>query len=52
MGDGLSIQEGDAVKATGKIAQVPVGEKFLGRVVDGLARPVDGKGEIESNIHV
>ena len=49
MGDGLSIQEGDAVKATGKIAQVPVGEKFLGRVVDGLARPVDGKGEIESN---
>ena len=49
MGEGLSIQEGDAVKATGKIAQVPVGEAFLGRVVDALARPVDGKGEIASS---
>ena len=48
MGEGLSIQEGDSVKATGKIAQVPVGEAFLGRVVDGLARPIDGKGEIVS----
>jgi F-type H+-transporting ATPase subunit alpha len=48
MGEGLSIQEGDAVKATGKIAQVPVGEAFLGRVVDALARPVDGKGDIAS----
>ena len=36
MGDGLKIQEGDSVKATGKIAQVPVGEAFLGRVVDAL----------------
>ena len=49
MGAGLSIQEGDAVKATGKIAQIPVGEAFLGRVVDALARPIDGKGDIESN---
>jgi len=48
MGEGLAIQEGDAVKATGKIAQVPVGEAFLGRVVDALARPIDGKGEIAS----
>ena len=48
MGEGLSIQEGDAVKATGKIAQVPVGEAFLGRVVDALARPIDGKGDIAS----
>jgi F-type H+-transporting ATPase subunit alpha len=48
MGEGLSIQEGDAVKATGKIAQVPVGEAFLGRVVDALARPIDGKGDIPS----
>merc|ERR1711966_451857 len=46
---GLSIQEGDAVKATGKIAQVPVGEAFLGRVVDALARPIDGKGDIPSS---
>ncbi len=49
MGGGYEIQEGSSVKATGKIAQVPVGEAFLGRVVDGLARPLDGKGEIASN---
>jgi len=49
MGNGLQIQEGSAVKATGKIAQVPVGEKFLGRVVDALARPIDGKGEIAAD---
>jgi len=48
MGDGLQIKEGAAVKGTGKIAQVPVGEAFLGRVVDALARPIDGKGKIES----
>jgi len=46
MGDGLCIQEGASVKATGKIAQIPVGEAFLGRVVDALARPIDGKGDI------
>lgn len=46
MGDGLNIQEGASVKATGKIAQIPVGENYLGRVVDALARPIDGKGEI------
>nr|ANA57003.1 CF1 alpha subunit of ATP synthase [Pyramimonas parkeae] len=49
MGSGLSIQEGDSVKATGKIAQVPVGEAFLGRVVDALARPIDGKGAITAD---
>eukprot|EP00982_Pelagococcus_subviridis_P005084 29472-Pelagococcus_subviridis.AAC.15 len=49
MGDGLAIQEGDPVKATGKIAQVPVGEAFLGRIVDGLARPIDGKGDIKAD---
>jgi F-type H+-transporting ATPase subunit alpha len=48
MGSGLSIQEGSSVKATGKIAQVPVGEAFLGRVVNALARPIDGKGDIAS----
>jgi F-type H+-transporting ATPase subunit alpha len=48
MGDGITIQEGASVKATGKIAQIPVGEAFLGRVVDALARPIDGKGEIPS----
>ena len=49
MGDGLSLQEGASVKATGKIAQIPVGENFLGRVVNALAKPIDGKGEITSN---
>jgi len=49
MGDGLSLQEGASVKASGKIAQIPVGEAYLGRVVDALARPLDGKGEIVAN---
>ena len=46
MGNGISILEGSTVRSTGKIAQVPVGEAFLGRVVDSLARPVDGKGDV------
>jgi F-type H+/Na+-transporting ATPase subunit alpha len=46
MGDGRELQEGSTVKATGKIAQVPVGDAMIGRVVDALARPLDGKGEI------
>jgi F-type H+-transporting ATPase subunit alpha len=48
MGEGRELTEGSSVEATGKIAQIPVGEGFLGRVVDGLARPIDGKGDIES----
>nr|YP_009511449.1 ATP synthase CF1 subunit alpha [Gracilariopsis mclachlanii]AXI97326.1 ATP synthase CF1 subunit alpha [Gracilariopsis mclachlanii] len=44
MGDGRNILEGSSVKATGKIAQIPVGDSFLGRVVDPLARPIDAKG--------
>jgi len=48
MGEGRDIQEGSSVTATGKIAQVPVGEALIGRVVDALARPIDGKGEIQS----
>jgi F-type H+/Na+-transporting ATPase subunit alpha len=46
MSTGRSIQEGSAVKATGKIAQIPVGDAIIGRVVDALARPIDGKGDI------
>nr|YP_009105334.1 CF1 alpha subunit of ATP synthase [Koliella longiseta]AIT93960.1 CF1 alpha subunit of ATP synthase [Koliella longiseta] len=46
MGEGLTVQEGTSVRATGKIAQVPVGDAYLGRVVNSLARPIDGKGEI------
>jgi len=46
MGEGLGIQEGSTVKATGKIAAVPVGYGMLGRVVNSLGQPIDGKGEI------
>jgi F-type H+/Na+-transporting ATPase subunit alpha len=46
MSDGRSISEGSTVTATGKIAQIPVGDAMIGRVVDSLARPIDGKGDI------
>ncbi len=46
IGDGYGIQEGSTVKASGKIAQIPVGEGLVGRVLDSLARPIDGKGDI------
>ncbi|KAM0058742.1 putative H(+)-transporting two-sector ATPase [Helianthus debilis subsp. tardiflorus] len=49
MGDGLLIQEGSSVKATGKIAQIPVSEAYLGRVINALAKPIDGRGEISSS---
>ena len=42
------IEEGDTVKRTGRIMQVPVGEAMIGRVVDALGRPIDGKGPIEA----
>jgi len=48
MGEGTTVQEGTSVRATGKIAQIPVGDGFLGRVVNSLARPIDGKGEIST----
>jgi len=48
MGQGTSVQEGSIVRATGKIAQIPVGDQFLGRIVDALARPIDGQGSLES----
>ena len=46
MGDGRNIQEGSTVTATGRIAEIPVGDAFLGRVVNPLGQPLDGKGEI------
>ncbi|CAL5184992.1 unnamed protein product [Lathyrus oleraceus] len=49
MGDGLMIQEGSSVKATGRIAQIPVSEGYLGRVVNALAKPIDGRGEISTS---
>jgi F-type H+-transporting ATPase subunit alpha len=47
-GEGRGIKEGDIVKRTGKIASVPVGKTLLGRVVDALGRPLDGKGVIHA----
>ena len=49
MGDALGVQEGSTVKATGKIASVPVGEAMQGRVVNPLGQPIDGKGEIPTS---
>ena len=49
MGLGRSILEGSSVKATGKIAQIMVGQDYLGRVVDGLGQAIDGKGDIKGS---
>jgi len=49
MGNGIGILEGSTVRSTGKIAQVPVGDAFLGRVVDSLARSIDGKGDVDAS---
>ncbi|MGB2695433.1 MAG: F0F1 ATP synthase subunit alpha [Dehalococcoidia bacterium] len=48
LGDYSQIKEGDEVRATGRIAEVPVGEALIGRVVDGLGNPIDGKGPIST----
>src|SRR5437763_11201646 len=48
MGDSEHIEEGQTVRRTGEVLSVPVGDGFLGRVVDPLGRPIDGKGEIAS----
>ncbi|HHQ14841.1 MAG TPA: F0F1 ATP synthase subunit alpha, partial [Chromatiales bacterium] len=48
LGDYKHISEGDTVKTTGRILEVPVGEGLLGRVVDSLGRPIDGKGAIDA----
>jgi len=49
MGEETKIKEGDAAKRTGRIMQVPAGEAMLGRVVDALGQPLDGKGPIETD---
>ncbi len=48
LGDATSIKEGDTVRTTGRVVEVPVGAALLGRVVDPLGRPLDGKGEIKA----
>ncbi|HVU00598.1 MAG TPA: F0F1 ATP synthase subunit alpha, partial [Polyangiaceae bacterium] len=50
LGDAAGIREGDSVKRTGRIADVPVGDALLGRVVNALGQPVDGKGPIDSKL--
>lgn len=47
-GDYLEIQEGDEVRRTGELLSVPVGEAMIGRIVDPLGRPLDGKGDIDT----
>ncbi|MBK9738615.1 MAG: F0F1 ATP synthase subunit alpha [Actinobacteria bacterium] len=48
LGDGSKIEEGQPVRRTGEVLSVPVGDKFLGRVVDPLGNPIDGMGPIEA----
>ena len=48
MGSDTGIKEGDSVKRTGRIAEVPVGEALVGRVVDAMGQPIDGKGPIQT----
>jgi F-type H+/Na+-transporting ATPase subunit alpha len=49
MGEATSVKEGDEVRRTGRIAEVPVGDALLGRVVNALGQPVDGKGPIKTS---
>lgn len=48
LGSDVGIREGDTVRRTGRVVSVPVGEAMIGRVVDALGRPIDGKGDIAS----
>ncbi|MCR5792689.1 MAG: F0F1 ATP synthase subunit alpha [Lachnospiraceae bacterium] len=49
LGDSSNINEGDTVKTTGRVVEVPVGDALLGRVVNALGQPIDGKGPIETD---
>ncbi len=49
-GDDKAVKEGDTVKRTGAIVDTPVGKELLGRVVDGLGNPIDGKGQLDKNV--
>ncbi|MDH5624869.1 MAG: F0F1 ATP synthase subunit alpha [Nitrospira sp.] len=50
MGDSVGVKEGDPVKRTGRIAEIPVGEALIGRVVNAIGQPIDGKGAIKSTL--
>ena len=49
LGDYLKLKEGDEVRCTGRLLEVPVGPAMLGRVVDALGQPVDGRGPIKTD---
>ena len=49
MGSDTGIKEGDSVKRTGRIAEVPVGDALIGRVVDAMGQPIDGKGPVQTS---
>src|SRR5438105_10503609 len=51
LGDYEHISEGDVVKCTGRILEVPVGPELIGRVVNSLGQPIDGKGPISAKLH-
>ncbi len=51
LGDRRNINEGDTVKTTGRVVEVPVGDAMIGRVVNALGQPIDGKGPIETTKH-
>ena len=48
MGDASGLEEGDEVRSTGRVLSIPVGDELLGRVVDPLGAPIDGKGELNT----
>ena len=51
MGESRDVEEGDEVRSTGRVMEIPVGKGMVGRIVDPLGRPVDGKGPIEADDH-
>ena len=51
MGDYVGIEEGDLVRSTGRIGSVPVGDALMGRVVNAVGQPIDGKGPIETDVY-
>ena len=50
LGDHVSVKEGSEVRSTGRIVEVPVGDALIGRVVDALGKPIDGKGPVGSDV--
>ena len=51
LGDASLIKEGDVVKSTGEVMKVPAGEAMLGRVINALGQPIDGKGDIKTTAY-